>query len=233
MPDRTLVVMAAMPRELRPLVRACRLRSSPVGRLPAWRSDGLVAVAVGAGPTRARAMAAEVLEEIVAWRVLVTGVTGAVDPAFAVGDLVLPSAVVDVRSGRRFVPSASGPRAGVLATVEQVSTGDDGSASLPGGAIAVDMETAAIAEASEERGIPWDVIRAVSDTSGTLTAEIASLLRADGRADLRRVAGAVLRDPRLAGRLVRLGLGTARAIRVATRAVVKELEAEGLRGKVA
>lgn len=230
MRDRPVVVMAAMPRELRPLARVCRLRSGSVCGRPSWRADGVLAVAVGVGPVRAGDAATQVLEEVVASRVLVTGVAGAVDPSLGVGDLVLPAAVVDVRSGRRFIPSAPGSRAGVLATVERLP-GDDGWPALPDDVTALDMETAAIAAAAGKWGVPWDVIRAVSDTPGTLTDEIAALLRPDGRADLRRATALVLHEPRIAGRLVRLGIGTSRAIRVATRAVVEELEAEGLRRK--
>lgn len=232
MSGRAVVVLGATPRELRPLARALRLRPEPVGDLPAWRDDRVVAVAVGVGPARAGAGAARVLDALAAQRVVITGVAGALDDSLEVGDLVRPAAVVDVRSGVVRTPSTPAPGGAVLATVEQVHlsgrgpTGE-GDVRLPAGATAVDMETAAIAAACEARGIPWDVVRAISDVAGTLTQDAASLLRPDGRADVFKAAHLVLRDPRALVRLVRLGLDSARAVRVATDAVVSELTATG------
>jgi len=239
--DRVVVVLAAMPRELHPLVRRLGLRAATAGGMRAWRGDGVVAAAVGVGPDRAGSGTARVLEEVPARRVIVTGVAGAVGPTLKVGDLVHPATVVDTRSATVRTPSAPstvGSRVGLLATVGRVhlegsvrrgTRGRDGSDELPEGTTAVDMETAAIAAASEAKGVPWDVVRAVSDVAGTLTPEIASLLRPDGRADAAATARVLVRNPRLLGPLVRLGLDTARATRVATAAVISELATAGVR----
>ncbi len=261
-----VVVLAAMPRELRPLARALRLRGASVGGLPAWRGDGVVAAAIGVGPARARAGAIRVLEEVPARWVVVTGVAGALDTSLKVGDLIRPATVVDMRTGVVRTPttpttpstpsspstpispstpsspttpsptSTRGPTdawTGVLATVEHVYQPAGGSADdglvlqFPEGTAAVDMETAAIAAVCDEKGVPWNVVRAVSDVAGTLTPEVASLLRPDGRTDVAGAARLVLHDPRVLGRLVRLGLGTARAVRAATAAVVFDLMSTG------
>jgi adenosylhomocysteine nucleosidase len=229
-----VVVLSAMPRELRPLVRALRLRPASLEELPAWGDDEVLAVAVGVGPARAGAGAAKVLEAAGAQRVVITGVAGALDTSLEVGDLIRPSVVVDARSGVVRTPSTPDPGGGILATVERVHLSGrgplpgrwpagDGDILLPAGAMAVDMETAAIAAACEAKGVPWDVVRAVSDVAGTLTQEAASLLRPDGRADVYKAARLALRDPRALCRLVRLGLDSARAVRVATGAIVSEL----------
>ncbi len=240
-----VVVLAAMARELRPLARALRMRASPLGGLPAWRSCGVVAVAVGVGPQLAGAGTARVLDEVDARRVLVTGVAGALDPALEVGDLVRPHAVVDVRTARvlvahrRDIPrsdhqGSDGTRAGILATVDRIfvvagetSTGTV-APQLPRGATAVDMETAAIAAVAEARGIAWDVIRAVSDVAGTLTPDVAALLSPEGRVRLLAAVLLVLGRPHAARRLVRLGIDTNRALRAATGAIVRELAADGI-----
>lgn len=231
MGDPTDVVLAAMPRELRPLVRALRLRPAPMEGLPAWSGGRVVAVAVGVGPARAGTGAARVLDVVTARRVVITGVAGALDASLKVGDVVRPIAVVDVASGVVHTPSTTASREGVLATVERVhlpsagSTGDGAGGPFPLDATAVDMESAAIAAVCEEKGVPWDVVRAVSDVAGTLTLEVASVLRPDGRADVTRAARIALRDPRALGRFVRLGIDTARAVRVATGVVASELSA--------
>lgn len=255
-----------MPRELRPLARRLRLRAGTVRGLPAWRGDDVVAVAVGVGPARAGTGAAMVLDELAARRLLVTGVAGAVDPALKVADVIRPTSVVDVRTGRSLIPhpcphpsshppaapgpSSPGPsgpgpssrHSGVLATVAQIFLGDSPAGAgegpgprgrLPAATSAVDMETAAIAAVAEARGVPWDVVRAISDVAGTLTPEIAALLGPDGTADVRAAGRLVLRDPRVVGRLARLGIDTARALRALTAALAAELAAEGAPGTVA
>jgi hypothetical protein len=90
------------------------------------------------------------------------------------------------------------------------------------------METAAVAAVAERMGLPWDVVRAVSDTAGTLTPQLAGILRPDGRADMRAAARLVLGDPRAARRLARLGRGAARATRAASDVVLRQLEELGL-----
>jgi len=213
-----------MPRELRRLARARRLRAVRVCGRPAWCGDGLVAVALGVGPARAGTSASAVLDEVVPSRVLVTGVAGGIDPRLHVGDVLVPAAVLDLRTGRTFVPPiaahpSSRSSGGLLVTVERVVAGGAGAGGLPPGTAAVDMESAAVAAAAEERGIPWDVVRGISDTEGTLTPEVAGILRADGSADLRRAAGLVARRPLDAWHLLRLGVGSARALRAAAAAV--------------
>ncbi len=233
MNDRSVVVLAAMPRELRPLVRAFRLRPTASAGLPAWDDGSVLAVAVGVGPARASAGAANVLQGVTAARVVVTGVAGGIDSSLGVGDLVRPAAVVDVRTGVVRTPTRGGARSGVLATVERIylsGTGptDEPAVRLPPDTTAVDMETAAIAAVCDAKGVPWDVVRAISDVAGTLTPEIASLLRPDGRVDMTGATRLVLRDPRSIGRLVRLGLDTARAVRATNRVVVAEIVVERL-----
>ncbi|MDA8076903.1 MAG: hypothetical protein M0Z40_17125 [Actinomycetota bacterium] len=240
MSEREVVVLAAMARELRPLARTLGMRASPLGGLPAWRSHGVVAAAVGVGPQRAGAGTAQVLDQVEARRVLVTGVAGALDPALEVGDLVRPHTVVDVRTASTLVARRSDlqrsdlARAGILATVDRafVLGGEmpAGAATpaLPHGATAVDMESAAIAAVAEARGIAWDVIRAVSDVAGTLTPEVAALLSPEGRVRLLAAARLVLGRPQSARRLLRLGVDTNRALRAATGAIVRELAADGI-----
>lgn len=243
-----MVVAAAMPRELRPLVRALSMRRRDVAGLRAWRGRGVVAVAVGVGPDRASESVAGLLEALEARFVLVTGVAGALDPSLRVGDLVVPAEVVDGRSGRTFRPHpaeagsadlqaraagattsgtlTSGPvaRRGVLRSVSRI---DEATSGRPFGEIAVDMETAAIAEQCERRGVPWDVRRAVSDLPGTVSVAVGESLRSDGTVDLRTLLAAVARHPREVVAIARLGRGARQAVSRATAAVVEVLEATG------
>lgn len=211
-----------MPREVRPIVAALSLRPSQIGGLPCWRGDGLSVVVVGVGPSMALASTEQILERLDPSRVLIAGVAGAVLPTLAVGDVLFPEVVVEAASGRTLRPHASGhpvPRCGVLATVARIG------APVPPGAWAVDMETAAVAQVCESRGVPWDVRRAISDTPGSVGADVASLLRPDGSTDLPAVLRLLGRRPGAASTLARLARDTRRAVAAMTAAVQEELAA--------
>lgn len=228
-----MVVAAAMPRELRPLVRALHLRRHDVAGLPAWRGPALAAVVVGVGPEQAGISSGALLDALDTRWVLVTGLAGALDTSLAVGELVCPDAVVEERTGTRFCPhepdrEAPSPRRGVLRSVARPATVED----LDGsdGAVALDMETAAIARQCEARGVPWDVRRAVSDRPGTLSPAVGAALRSDGSLSYGALAGAVLRRPSEVVALARLGRGSAKALRTATHATKEALGALGALG---
>jgi len=104
-----------MPRELRPLIRACRLqpvRPSVGGRPRTWTGTyqggaarrPLVASLVGVGPARAAAAAAEAVDRHAPTSVVVLGVAGGLDPRLHVADVVAPSTVVDASSDVTFRP---------------------------------------------------------------------------------------------------------------------------------
>jgi hypothetical protein len=71
------------------------------------------------------------------------------------------------------------------------------------------METAAIAWACEQRGVPWTVFRAISDraTDGSVDEEVLRLSRQDGRPDPVAVARYLVRHPARVPGLVRIGQG--------------------------
>jgi adenosylhomocysteine nucleosidase len=79
------------------------------------------------------------------------------------------------------------------------------------GALAVDMESAAVARFASERGLPFGCVRAVSDTVDTgLSPRLLPLL-AGGRVRPLKLAGAVVRSPGLVRELARLARDTRRA----------------------
>lgn len=215
--DHPIAVLAAMPRELRPLARSLSLRRTTVGGRLAWdgtwKARRVVAVVVGVGPRAAAGSTARVLDEVDVERVLVIGVAGACSPALAVGDVVSPAVVLDAASGAHYSPTGAtgGSRTATLVTVQRLG------AVVPEIATAVDMETAAIAAACAARGVPWDVHRAISDLPGGVPSWVGSLLREeDGRADLPAVARVLARQPARAAELVRLARDTSKAVAAVT-----------------
>jgi hypothetical protein len=85
------------------------------------------------------------------------------------------------------------------------------------------METAAVAKVCDERGVPWSVVRAISDraSDGTVDAEIFGLIHPDGRQNLPAVARYLLRQPGALPRLMQLANGAKLASRRAAEAAIK------------
>ena len=139
-----------------------------VERVALGRVDARV-VGVGMGPRRAAAAAAGIAGR---GPVAVVGVAGALTDTLRVGDVVVAD---EVRSGDDAIRCPSAPlvagalrRAGLtvhvgpIVTVEGLGSAERRKAMAATGAIAIDMESAAVAAASGER--PFVAVRVISDT---------------------------------------------------------------------
>jgi adenosylhomocysteine nucleosidase len=219
-----IALLAPMRSELRPLVTRLSLRRSPPP--PAARGgrsyDGragtatVTATLTGIGTAAAARAAHRVLDSGPVDHVVVVGIAGGIDDGLAIGDLVVPRAVVDGRTGTAYRPHPLGepPPAGarvsdgVLHTSDDLLVDPDAVGALAAqGVVALDMETAAIAAVCEDRDCPWSVFRAISDRScdGMVDAAVAGLARPDGSPDLAAVARFVVWHPARVRDLVRLG----------------------------
>jgi nucleoside phosphorylase len=154
-------------------------------------------LANGAGATRAAAAA-----DVAAGRagaLASVGFCGALDPALAVGDIFVATAVTGL--GRCFpagLPPTSRPHAsGVLATIGTVArTAGEKRALSSGGASAVDMEAAGVAERAQKSGLPFYCIRSVTDLAlENLANDFNSALREDGHFDTMTLLRAALSKP--------------------------------------
>jgi adenosylhomocysteine nucleosidase len=229
--DGPVAFVCAMPMELKPLTRRLGLRRAELGGGPARTGtvDGrpVVAIVTGMGTRLAAAGMARLLGAVTPAQVVVVGITGAVDDETPIGALVLPQRVIDHATGREHEHHLLGPgeQRGALWTTDVITPAADLPALRARGVVALDMETAAVALACEERGVPWTVFRAVSDraTDGTVDDEVFHLSRQDGTPDPRAVARYLVRHPARIPGLVRMargaGLATARAADAAIAAV--------------
>jgi len=159
-----VLIVTAMPEELGPL---------SARRLP----DGVRAAATGEGPRRAERRAAELCDLHRPDVLLGAGVAGALSSDLAFGEILVARRVCDA-SGDAPQPDAAlsgraaslpGIRGGAIFSADRMviaareraelaaRIGDDPSA--------VDMESAGWARVASARGIPYLVVRAVSDTA--------------------------------------------------------------------
>jgi adenosylhomocysteine nucleosidase len=232
-----VLVLAAMAAELRPVVRSLGLRRRQVGGTEVRagrRSDGrlLVAAVVGVGPEAAAAASERLLAATGARRVVLAGVSGGIDPTMTIGTLLTPDLVVDRSSGREHRPTrpVRGGRGGTLVTCDTLVTAKSPIGDLASeGVAAVDMETAAVAAVCQRRGVPWGVVRSISDRPDDHLVDdaVLGLIRIDGSTDALAVARLLARRPREARRLARIAGGTRAALATLTPVTVADVSAPG------
>ncbi len=186
-----IVVFYALRRELgalrKRIVNRCALGEGLRGFKGELHGEEVVMVATGIGITRAREAARRALQMLPSPRLVIsTGVAGGLSPELKAGDLVIadpllietesggyeeaariaPATIELARAalGRRGVNAAAGP----MLTARRVlsSAQAKGQAYARCGAIAVDMESAAIALEMAGCGAPFICIRAVIDEAG-------------------------------------------------------------------
>lgn len=139
--------------------------------------EALVIMVTGDGALNARSGAAALLGAVPVGRLIAIGVAGGLSSGLRAGELIMAREVVG-ESGCRFCSSvaapaarAAGARLGTVYTAGHLILESEdkrrlGEAVLPGReAGVVDLESAHFAAVAEEAGVPWLVIRAVSDTA--------------------------------------------------------------------
>jgi adenosylhomocysteine nucleosidase len=196
-------------------------------------ADGSLISVSGIGAENA-ARAARALVAAGAGALLSFGVAGALDPQLACGTAVLPFEVLRPRNGlstatpqrfatdlqwRECLLSALPPRPAVVSGALLSSTAPVASATLKqrlfrdSGAVAVDMESAAVAAVAADHGLPFLALRVILDTAQDSLP--ASLMRAFDPAAAHRSLWPLLRAPSQWRSLLRL----AAQYRIARRAM--------------
>lgn len=144
-------------------------------------------VVTGMGRSAARLGAERLIDGHRPRLVLSAGFAGALDPGLARYDLVMPGEVLDPEGGRFAIEAGpsrpDGVRSGRLLTVDQIIRTAAEKAALRErtGADLVDMESAAVASACADRGVPFRSIRVISDEAGIdLPPEVVQLMTRSG-----------------------------------------------------
>ncbi len=214
---RRVAVLAPMPSELGPVVKAMQLTRRDdrhhTGRVGAVE---VVATRTGMGLELAATATRRVLDAESVDHVVVVGIAGGIGTS-RIGDLVVPEAVVDRTTGARYEAAPLGPAAGVISSSDEFVVEPTRVAELAAaGVLAVDMETSAIAAVCHGRGVAWSAVRVVSDlATDHPDAAVLGLANADGSPNAGAALRFVLRHPGRVPGLVRIGRDSARAARAA------------------
>jgi len=225
--DRPLRVglLAPMPSEFGPLVKALALHRGESGVTGAAGPIELVAAKTGIGTRRAAEATERLLDTAAVDHVMVVGIAGGMGSS-QVGDVIFPEVVVDKATGAEYHPSP-------LHAVEshgRLVTHDDfdmqpaeRDALVAGGFIAVDMETSASAGVCERRGVPWSAVRSISGLVGVTPGDVIGLANPDGTPNVGASIRYLLTKPWRIPKLVRLGLDSQRAAKGAAEAAARLL----------
>jgi len=195
-------------------------------------NDDLDVRASGADPRRAGELADEMFAQGVV-AMLSFGLCGGLDPALKAGDLILPTRVIAAGSksltcdpdwtGR--LEDALGDmvmrKGATLAHSPTIVAGPRRKSVLRATteADAVDMESYAVGQAARKAGRPFAVIRAVSDTADTRLPEWTDeIVSTSGGTDGVRLLKNLATHPGDIGKLLALGRGSTRALKVLRRA---------------
>lgn len=222
----TIGIVAALPEEARALVGACSRRKThgfAYCRSHLNHDMHLVVVQSGMGMENAFSAARWLTENGVA-ALGCFGVSGGLDPDLRIGDLVFADAVfmerddginlVWKREGRNsevIFPCSEAKdfplRRGPIVTMKQAVLNAASKEALfhKTGAMAVDMETAAVARVANQSGLPFFAFRAICDTADVSIPEVLYLcVDQKGRPRFFYLIGLMIRRPLLISHLLRM-----------------------------
>jgi adenosylhomocysteine nucleosidase len=217
-------VVAALPAEARTLGPAQR-RHDGLLRL----RDGTLLAISGIGSAHA-STAADNLVAAGAAALMSFGLAGGLDPALRAGNVVLPDEVIS-REGarctttpewreqlRREVQKACWVAGGKLLTCLGPidAPADKAAAFRDTGAVAVDMESLAVAQVAEQHGLPFIAVRVIVDTAADGLPPSVVAASGSGALNIRRLIAGLALKPRDVIGLLRLARRYRAAIRSLT-----------------
>ena len=192
-----------------------------------WLRNAGFMVRVGGGTPYGAAQAAEALVQEGAQGLISFGLAGGLKPGLVAGSIVVPTAVLE---GNRVYPAdyalmaflGGSTGAPIYAGQKIAQTAHDKALiyrrSHPD---AIDLESGAVARVAQARGLPFAVLRAVTDPADADLPPVATLaLKPDGSLDFAAIARSVLRRPQQIKSLLAL----AQAAKSARAALLTRLE---------
>ncbi len=220
---RRIAIVAALEREVAPLIRKWHVRWIEHGgrRYRLFENGKAAVVCGGMGAAAARRATEMIIQEIRASHILSVGFVGALDPALRVGEIFEPQTVIDAADGAR---TNTGGGQGTLVSFNAVA-GREQKEKLRNAysAAAVDMEAAAVAQGAELRHVHFGALKVVSDEAGFVMPPVEQFVEADGSFRFARFALHVAARPWLWGTTIALARNSARASRALSAAVERYL----------
>jgi len=208
-----IAIVAALEREVRPLVRHWREnRQESAGRqFTFFEKNATVVVCGGIGAEAARRATEAVLQLYRPALVVSAGFAGGLQAGMKVGQVLSPRLVIDASDGSRI---DTGVGEGALVSFGAVAgAAQKAMLAKAYGAQAVDMEAAAVARGAEAHGVRFMACKAISDARDSPMPPVERFVGPDGQFRTARFAMHVALRPWLWNRVRRLAQNSAVASR--------------------
>ena len=206
-------VVAALEREVRPLVKGWRVSEKAFDgkRFRFFEDADVVVVCGGIGPQAARRAAEAVIAIFEPKLIYSAGFAGALDARLKVGEVVRPARVISANDGTSANVEGGD---GILVSFESVATREQkGKLRDSFGAHFVDMEASAVARAAQARGIAFSAVKAISDEVDFEFPSMEQFVDSEGHFRERRFARFAVVRPWLWPQVVSLARNSNRASR--------------------
>lgn len=224
-----VAIIAALPGELKPLVRGWARESRGGVQLWSLRHDSgeWIAACAGIGVAAAERALAQVERAGAVDLLVSTGWAGALRDEIAVGRAYLVSDVVDARTGERF-HADDRPQACMLVTSQRVADPPEKRRlAATYGAGLVDMEAAGVARLALRRGIPFRCVKGVSDALADRLPDLNGFISDSGQFHLVRFALFAILRPWHWPALMRMGGNSSKAARGIRESLLGILDEQG------
>lgn len=221
-----IAIVAALEREVRPLVKRWRVAEKEHGgrRFRFFETGEVVLVCGGIGAEAARRAAEAAIVLYSPSIIYSVGFAGALNSELKIGDVVEPRRVVNASDGSS---TNTDHGEGVLVSFAAVaSPAQKMKLAESFGAHAVDMEAAAVARAAEARGIRFAALKAISDDCDFTFPPIERFIDSGGQFSEARFAVFAAQRPWLWGRVAKLARDNMRASRALCHALQKLIDRE-------
>jgi adenosylhomocysteine nucleosidase len=222
-----LAFVCAMPMEVVPIVETLGLVPAREDKTWVGELDGspVVAIVSGMGTAFADAGTTRLLDTYDVARVVVVGITGALENDTPIGTLIRPAVVLNSETGEEFHPEPFGRQTphGTMWTTNVMTPPDQLAGMLARGIVSLDMETAAIAKVCDARGVPWAVFRTISDraSDGTANEEVFTLSNLDGTPNHEAITAYFTKHPEMVEVMAEMGKNAQLAVDSAAAAAIE------------
>jgi nucleoside phosphorylase len=227
-----IAIIAAMEREVWPLVRNWKVRAIEQGggryRLfeHVFENGEAGLICGGIGVQAARRATEAAIREVQPVRVVSVGFAGALDATLRVGQVVEPGTVINAADGAR---TEIGSGQGILVSAGTVADQEQKKRLAKSyGAIAVDMESAGVAQGALARGVEFAALKVISDTVDFSLPAMDGFIDSNGRFHSARFIGHVALRPWLWGTTLALARNSSKASRALCGALERYIGRESL-----
>jgi adenosylhomocysteine nucleosidase len=223
-----IAIIAALPGELKPLVRGWDRVSSPTKGISIWLKaageDEYIAVCGGMGTSAAMRSFAAAEHVGTLDMVLSVGWAGALTEEARPGHCYIASEVIDTLTGEHFALTDGDRKLRLVTTPQVANEAEKNRLSSSYGAALVDMESSTIARLAHIRGIPICCFKAVSDARDATLPDINPFIDEHGQLRMPPFLGYVALRPQYWGSLIQLGRASSIAAKALAMTINKFIE---------